>query len=637
MQLRELDLPSTLRDHYRSEGIESLYPPQAAAVEAGITDGNSLVAAVPTASGKTLIATLAMLTAPGMALYVVPLRALAEEKHAEFAALPDVSVGVATGDYTADAEELGDHDIVVATSEKVDSMIRRGVSWLDDCDCLVVDEVHLLDSAARGPTLEITVAKLRRLVPDLQLIALSATVGNPEAIADWLNAGLVESTWRPVELKRGVYSDGTIDFAEGDSQPVWTDRTEPVPALVADTLADGGQCLVFVHSRRAAESVARELSDLDACGDADLEQAIDSTARTATGRSLASTVEDGIAFHHAGLRSEHRSLIERAFRDRRLEVICATPTLASGVNIPARRIIVRDHQRYTDTGLEPLSVLEIQQMFGRAGRPGLDPYGEAVLIADDAAMADRLTDQYINADSPDVTSKLATQEALRTHVLSTIASGFADSRSELLSVLGETFYAAQEDQSILVDIADLLLDYLASETMIDTEDGLTATEYGEQVSRLYIDPRTGAKVVADLRAATELAAPSPLTVLEILCDTPDMTSRYLTETERSWLYRFAMANDDVFVRSADTYEGEFEAWLKTLKSVRILLDWINDVSEDAIIEEYGIGPGDLRLKVERATWLAGAIRTLVELHDLPLLEEIGRIETGLTNRNATRN
>lgn len=632
MLLRELDLPPALRDHYRSQGVDSLYPPQTAAVEAGITEGTSLVAAVPTASGKTLIAALAMLTAPGTALYVVPLRALAEEKHAEFAALPDVSVGVATGDYTADAEGLGEHNIVVATSEKVDSMIRRGVSWLKDCGCLVVDEVHLLDSDARGPTLEVTVAKLRRLIPELQLIALSATVGNPDAIADWLDAQLVESTWRPVELKQGVYHDGTIDFVGGDPQPVWTDRTEPVPALVADTLADEGQCLVFVHSRRAAASLARELTDLTATDAPELSEAIESTARTATGRSLATTAEAGVAFHHAGLRSEHRSLVEQAFRDRRLQVICATPTLAAGVNIPARRVIVRDHQRYTDGGREPLSVLEIQQMFGRAGRPGLDPYGEAVLVAEDGEQAAALTDRYIETDPPAVTSKLATQEALRTHVLSTIASGFADSRSELLSVLEETFYAAQEDQSVLVDIADLVLDYLASESMIDSDDGLAATPFGEQVSKLYIDPRTGAKVVADLRAATELETTTPLTLLEILCDTPDMTARYLTDTERSSIYRFAVANDPVFVRSTDGYEGDFEAWLKTVKSVRILLDWINDEPEDAIVENYGIGPGDLRVKVERATWLAGAIHTLIELHDFPLLDQIGQLEAGLANR-----
>ncbi|ELK56075.1 ski2-like helicase, partial [Haloferax sp. BAB-2207] len=129
-------LPTGVPEALRDEGIEELYPPQAEAVEAGLTDGESLVAAVPTASGKTLIAELAMLSSVargGKALYIVPLRALASEKKAEFERWEEygINVGVSTGNYESDGEWLSSRDIIVATSEKVDSLVRNNAAWMD--------------------------------------------------------------------------------------------------------------------------------------------------------------------------------------------------------------------------------------------------------------------------------------------------------------------------------------------------------------------------------------------------------------------------------------------------------------------------------------------------------------------------
>ncbi|MFC6725302.1 DEAD/DEAH box helicase, partial [Halobium palmae] len=160
MRVRDLPLSTDLRDHYESQGVEELYPPQVAAVESGVAEGKNLVAAIPTASGKTFIAELAMLTAGGPALYIVPLRALAREKYETFSALPGVDVGISTGDFDSPAEDLAAFDVVVATSEKVDSAIRNGAEWIGDLACVVVDEVHLLGAEGRGPTLEVTLANL---------------------------------------------------------------------------------------------------------------------------------------------------------------------------------------------------------------------------------------------------------------------------------------------------------------------------------------------------------------------------------------------------------------------------------------------------------------------------------------------
>ncbi|SDX95483.1 ATP-dependent DNA helicase [Halopenitus persicus] len=523
-------LPSGVGEALEAEGVAELYPPQAEAVEAGLLEGENLVAAVPTASGKTLIAELAMLSAierGGTALYIVPLRALASEKRAEFERFEEfgVTVGVSTGNYESDGEWLATRDVIVATSEKVDSLIRNGAPWIDDLSCVVSDEIHLVNDRSRGPTLEVTLAKLRRINEGLQTVALSATVGNAREIADWLDAALVDSDWRPIDLRVGVHANGAIDFDDGSrtdvpvGDPPTDDQTAALVDDALDTVEDGrgGSSLVFVNSRRNAESAARNLArvtrrhleeaereELDA-----LAEEIRSGSETDTGESLAEVIEAGAAFHHAGLTSDQRALVEDAFRDRLIKCICATPTLAAGVNTPARRVIVRDWRRYDGEfgGMKPLDALEVHQMCGRAGRPGLDPYGEAVLLANDAEQSEELFDRYVWADAEPVRSKLAAEPALRTHVLATIATGFASTREGLFEFLANTLYAEQaDDDRHLRSVTDGVVEYLVANEFLERErdggrEALAATSIGHTVSRLYLDPMSAAELIDGLRAA----------------------------------------------------------------------------------------------------------------------------------------
>ena len=692
-------LPAGVGEALEAEGVAELYPPQEAAVEAGVVDGESLVAAVPTASGKTLIAELAMLSSierGGKALYIVPLRALASEKKTEFERWEDhgITVGVSTGNYDSDGEWLATRDIIVATSEKVDSLIRNGAPWIDDLTCVVSDEVHLVDDPNRGPTLEVTLAKLRKVNPGLQTVALSATVGNADVIAEWLDAALVESDWRPIDLRTGVHFGNAIDFDDGSKREVPVDRGEDQTArLVGDALdteedGQGGSSLVFVNSRRNAESAARKLTDVTAArltdGERDrlrdLAEEIRGVSDTDTSDDLADAVEQGSAFHHAGLASEHRSLVEDAFRDRLIKCISATPTLAAGVNTPARRVIVRDWRRYDGEfgGMKPLDVLEIHQMCGRAGRPGLDPYGEAVLLANDADTKEELFERYLWADPEPVRSKLAAEPALRTHVLATVASGFASTRDGLLSFLDNTLYATQtDDEGRLAAVTDTVLDYLAINDFVDRDreggtETLAATGIGHTVSRLYLDPMSAAEMIDGLRSvavgtgpvggdvasdttgefvmqgpdadgdepafgtytpadragsddgdATEAASSSeadtgsspdvtPLGLYHLVSRTPDMYELYLKSGDREEYTELCYEREAEFLGDVPSeYEDvRFEDWLASLKTARLLEDWANEVDEDRITERYGVGPGDIRGKVDTAEWLLRAVETL---------------------------
>ncbi len=654
-------IPDWLPAHLQDAGIAELYPPQAEAVEAGVTTGENLVASVPTASGKTLVAELAMLSRVaqgGKALYIVPLRALASEKSEEFEQFEQygVDVGVSTGNYQSDGEWLADSDIIVATSEKVDSLVRNNAPWIDDLSCVVTDEVHLVDDGQRGPTLEVTMAKLRQLNPDLQTVALSATIGNADELADWLDAELVDSDWRPIELQKGVHFGQALHLEDGSQQRLEVRNSEDeTAAIVRDTLADDGSTLVFVNSRRNAEAAARRLTGttaefLDSEERERLQEVADEireVSDTETSDDLADAVEQGAAFHHAGCASRHRALVEEAFRDRLLKVVSATPTLAAGVNTPSRRVVVRDWRRYDGTvgGMQPLSVLEVHQMMGRAGRPGLDPYGEAVLIANSHDELDELFERYVWADPEPVRSKLAAEPALRTHLLATVASGFASSREGVLEFLERTLHASQNaDRSELERVTDRMLDYLEVNDFLERDgDQLQATGLGHTVSRLYLDPMSAAEIIDGLRdwerggsttgrspdedesvgftTASELAKesedatdrgpPSALGLYHLVARTPDMYELYLRSGDEEEYTQLAYEREaELLGRTPHEREERFDDWLSALKTARLLEDWASEIDEEEVTQRYGVGPGDIRGKVDTAQWLLGAAESL---------------------------
>ncbi|WP_267162105.1 ATP-dependent DNA helicase [Halovenus salina] len=638
-------VPDWFQGYLESEGIDSLYPPQAEAVDRGVTEGANLVAAIPTASGKTLVSTLAMLSSiaddgGGKALYIVPLRALATEKHEEFAAFEEygLDVGVSTGNYESDGGWLAGKDIIVATSEKVDSLVRNDAPWLEDLSCVVADEVHLVDDSHRGPTLEVTLAKLQSLNPDLQTVALSATIGNADELAAWLDADLVDSTWRPIELQKGVHFGDALHLEDGSQSRVPVRGNEDQPAaIIRDTLEEDGSTLVFVNSRRNAESAARRLGSTTEpfCSPeesdqlAEIAEEIREVSDTETSDDLAAAVEQGAAFHHAGLARDHRSLVEEAFRNRLVKVVCATPTLAAGVNTPSRRVVVRDWRRYDGTagGMQPLSVLEVHQMMGRAGRPGRDPYGEAVLVAKSHDELDELFERYVWADPEPVESKLAAEPALRTHILATVASGFANSRSGLLDFLESTLYAQQTaERGRLETVVDDVIDYLDVNGFLDREGSeITASNLGHTVSRLYLDPMSAAEILHGLEDAEE---PTALGLYHLVSRTPDMYELYLRSGDEEEYTMLAYEREEELLGSTPSeFEEGFEDWLSALKTARLLEDWASEEEEDEITERYGIGPGDIRSKVDTAQWLLGAAESLATERDLGLGPDIREART----------
>ncbi len=198
--------------------ITELRPAQEKSIEKGLLEGKNLLVCTPTASGKTLIAELAavksVLEGKGKAVYIVPLKALASEKARNFRKRYSgiAKVALSMGDIDSSDPYLSDYDIIVMTSEKFDSLIRHHTPWLTNISTVIVDEIHLLNDTERGPTLEILLTILKKLLKNVQIIGLSATIGNAEELAEWLDAELVVDGWRPVKLDKGIYLDGEVEF-----------------------------------------------------------------------------------------------------------------------------------------------------------------------------------------------------------------------------------------------------------------------------------------------------------------------------------------------------------------------------------------------------------------------------------------
>lgn len=220
MQLKDIkkELDEGFYKAVESKGIDKLRPCQEKSLKKGLLKGKNMLVCTPTASGKTLVAELAIIKAiqdKGKAIYIVPLKALAMEKYKEFKEKYKglIEVELSIGDLDEKRPpHIERYDLLITTSEKLDSLIRHSVNWLKYISTVVIDEIHLLNDPGRGPTLEILITTLRMLLKNVQIIGLSATIGNPDELSKWLQAELIIDKWRPVELKQGVYLNGEVEF-----------------------------------------------------------------------------------------------------------------------------------------------------------------------------------------------------------------------------------------------------------------------------------------------------------------------------------------------------------------------------------------------------------------------------------------
>jgi helicase len=636
-------------------GFSGLNPVQRAALDGGLLDGKNMVLAAATASGKTAAAEMAMLKAVGngkKALYIVPLKALASEKYAEFKEKYGplgIKVAMSVGDKDSSEPWLAGFDIIIATSEKLDSLMRHGAEWLVSVGLVVADEIHLIDSPDRGPTLEVILTRLRQLISP-QILALSATINNYRELAEWLGAKAVKSDYRPVKLYSGVFRGNEVTWHPKKTKLTLPADLPPVFEITRDTLKRGKQSLVFVYTRKNAESLAEKLGDVIkpmlkadeksrlAKLSYEIRHALEHPTRQCD--RLAQSLQKGAVFHHAGLVAKQRHLIEDAFREGLVKVICATPTLAAGVNLPAYRVVIRDFRRFSSfgRGMDYIPVLEIQQMCGRAGRPSYDDEGEAILIAKSDEEAKKLWEDYVRGDPENIVSKLGLEPVLRMHVLALIASAAGTTKGSLMEFFSKTFYAHQYgDMTALEREIDGVLEKLKGFGFIEMEDGgsesfgefvtassMTAesaseikpTQIGKRVAELYIDPLSADHLIRSLGIMEKEGKLAELSIFHAVSGCVEMPGMNIRkkdfenekgDTLDEFIIRF---NGHFLGEIPNDWELSYEDFLRGAKLVRVLNDWAEERGEDSLMEDFGVTPGELRARIETADWLFYSMQEL---------------------------
>ncbi len=585
----------------------------------------SLIVSSPTSSGKTIIAELAALNSiinkKKKVIYTCPLRALASEHFKDlkqkYSKSLKIKMALSTGDFDSSSKYLKNYDLIFATNEKIDSLIRHNAEWLKDVGLLIVDEIHTLDSN-RGPTLEMVITKLKALNPELKIIGLSATIPNSMEIAEWLDAELVQSDFRPVELKEGVFLNNKIFFLNEDEK--LEDEKNATVSIVLDTIKKQKQALVFANTRRNAENFAKTLSasvyslltpkdkKMLERESVQIKNALESPTEQC--KKLSSYCENGVAFHHAGLVSKQRNLIEESFRQNKIKVICSTPTLAAGINIPAFRVIIPSLYRYSQYGMQRIKVSEYKQIAGRAGRPKYDSSGESILIAKHESEKDLLVENFILGTPEEVESQLSNESVLRTHLLALISSEFVFDSVSLKDFFSKTFYAKHQNIDSLVKKLLKLVEELEELKFVTIKGKkFFITPVGRRVSDLYLDPFSAKKIIEYLHKKL-----NSFFTLYMLASANEFFPwvNVPRKDEASVLEELYSFNEKLPF-DVDTEQFLDQNFVEKFYSTLMLKDWINEVREQELMNKFGVAPGILRTKLERCDWLSYASIELAKI------------------------
>lgn len=613
-------------------GYSSLYPPQEMALKKGILEGKNMLITTPTASGKTLIAMMAIVKTiekGKKAVYITPLRALASEKYVDLKILEQIDIVgrrlkimVATSDYDSSGEELSSADIVVLTNEKMDTLFRHNAEWLGDIGLFVSDEVHLIGDRERGPTLEMMLTKIHKYYLESQIVALSATVANSDEIAEWLGCELVKSSWRPTKLIEGVYDYGTVMMNDNSRFHIENSGISSAVDLAIDSIENGGQALVFVETRKRASSLAEKAAEgvyrhldkhtkeLTIKASSEILSRGDDSDLTKT---LAHLVTKGVAFHHAGLGPSSREVVENYFKKGIIKVLTATPTLAAGVNLPARRVVIASILRYDSEygGSVPISVLEYKQLCGRAGRPKYDTVGEAIIVNDSGAIGEELYDHYVLGTPEPIRSQMSNDRAVRFHLLSAIATLPGMKKVEIRELFGSTLFARQYRGATVEFKAESALDYLEQEGLIKSKNSrYIATEFGRRTSLLYIDQVTAVEFRNVLERAERTNVINDckhtLGFLHLICTSPDFYPK-LNLRKKDYEELAILIQDRIseLLYPVSEYECSRSFWA--------LSEWLEETSDKILSDKIGVEPGDMHRTVEISEWLAYSLYEVAKL------------------------
>ena len=620
--------------------IEYLMPPQADSVRKGLFNGKNLIVSAPTASGKTLIAEMAILNSflsGKKSIYLAPLRALISEKYDDFTKdNSDIKAILSIGDYNEKDYNIDKYDVVFASTEKFDSIIRNSLQKIGNIGCIIYDEVHLLSDIGRGPTLEFLITLNKLLFPNAQIIGLSATIGNSDELADWLKADLVKSDFRPVILSKKKYFEG--ELINGSVEKLNNGYDDPLSNLAAWLFKNNKQALVFSQNKRNVVSNAKTISSL--IGSKLLEddkKKLLSVSKEILGvldrpttqcEILSDLVKNGVAFHHAGLVNRQRKIIEDNFKKGLIKFIVATPTLAMGVNLPANTVIINSIRRYGDYGMELLPAIEIEQMMGRAGRPRYDKEGNAIIVARNESELEIIDQKYFSGEVEPITSKFNSEIAIRKYILNLFCLGIYDKEDRISDFFDETFmyFSGIEVYDKIEDAVSFLED---NDFISNNNNKIEVTRMGKLVNSLYIDPLTGSLFIKFIERIKKKESIDEIDLLHVLFCSEEF--RHIRTNQKEF-QKYEEESYELDL-SADENIVDYDRFISAIKMAHVMQDWISEKTEKYMEEEYGLLPGEFYNVLENTKWL---IYSLNEISKVMQLRRKDMTELGIRIKNGIK-
>jgi len=664
-------IPGEVIKRWRKSGLKHLLPIQAESVNRyGLLRGQSLIINAPGTSGKTFCGEMAALRAASLgqrAVFLVPLKAIAEEKYRTFKeryASLGIRVSLATRDHTDRGVAGGDFGLLVTIYEKFNAITAADPSLIRNVGCFVIDEFQLISDPERGAELEILMAKIRAFNPSAQLVILVGEGAFPADISGWLKVPVFEENRRPVDLRLGVLHRGTFhyrgfnDFREGEE--MWlADRSVDIEAQVDNQVMDaveslarkGEQIILFCASRKKCPDVALAFAGkLGLPPASSCIKRLDDLPPSIQNERLARCLYGGVAFHHAELDSDQRRLVEDGFRAGEILILVSTSTLASGVNLPAKNVFI-DMMKYDGVGSPnrramrvPISLTDFRQAAGRAGRLGSgDGFGRAVMAASTPYEHEILWDRYVysreNDNSSDSNHCITPELCLRL-----IVCGAANSIDELRSDIAHLF--CMRDGRCDDELSKTMmtaLDFLQTENFIriGKSGNIEPTMLGGLTCTQSLSPETASRIMA---AAGEREIREPYDWLFFILGSREWR-------QRAGFYKATNINEEGLCRSlCELTDGIFEnssylsaKWRmrklpeiqKRLIHMLFILEWIDGTPTRDIEILFDRGSGGLRRDTETLVWLVSGLETILryagidEAEVLQLQEHSLRVKYGV--------
>jgi helicase len=408
---------------------------------------------------------------------------------------------------------------------------------------------------------------------------------------------------------------------------------DPLYKLALETIEKNKQAIIFVPSRASAEKTAEEISKLTNFSHPEFEKEVLKGTSTPTKqcRRLSQCIKKGIAFHHAGLVQKQKDLIETEFKNGKIKIVAATPTLAAGLSLPAFRVIIKSLKRFSGGwGMNWIPVLEYLQMAGRAGRPEYESYGEAIVVAKNEKDKEEIYQMYVCGEPEEIYSKLAVEPVLRTYLLSLISSGIIRDTKEMKEFFSKTFWASQfKDFAKLELIMEKTLSLLdewgfvkiigdkpvgdfvtASNLNNDKNSSLRPTLIGKRISELYLDPLTARHLLDSLKNFND--EKKEFSLLQMISNTLEMRPLLRVKVkEQDKVQEELVKNYDLLLtEEPSAFDLEYNEFINSIKTALFFDAWIDEKDEDYLLENYAIRPGEIRIKNETADWLLYACTEL---------------------------